>query len=392
MRKTADKRPKTRGFKTKKEIAEALDVTTGTVESLEQRGLVYYRQSLDMDDYRAHKYYADQRLFAMREKVIRKEDFPVLCVRVTSGKHPDEEHLFTKMKFGLNAGRYVTADPVSIGIETINKAIGLPVLFVYSHFVFYGGRLAGAEDQGEDGIGSTFATKHNLIIAPFSREEEERYVNAFVTNNVGGPGARLFEQDDYESEERHRHENVALNLPFYCNTQAIGKHGYDTLLERATYSLQNLCDNEYGLMKELDVLATFKELMNLDTDSDHQLHGLITSLVLSSVMTKDGRIDGKHRREVLIEQAARRLATLITHLFFCKGFRFTKTCDGDVVQTTHTNPVKLSREIESYTKSKSESRISIAIDVTDDERVQPRGHEVVHEVVVESVSYQGDKQ
>lgn len=211
MRKTADKRPKTRGFKTKKEIAEALDVTTGTVESLEQRGLIRYRQSLDMNDCRAHKYYADQRLFAMREKVIRKEDFPVLCVRVTSGKHPDEEHFFIekKKKFGLNAGRYVTAQ-VRIGIETINKAIGLPVLLVYSHFVFYGGRLAGAVDQGEGGLGSTFATKHNLIIAPFSREEEERYVNAFVTNNVGGPGARLFEQDDYESEEWHRHENTAL--------------------------------------------------------------------------------------------------------------------------------------------------------------------------------------
>lgn len=389
MRKTADKRPKTRGFKTKKEIAEALDVTTGTVESLEQRGLIWYRQSLDMNDCRAHKYYADQRLFVMREKVIRKEDFPVLCVRVTSGKHPDEEHFFIERKFGLNAGRYVTADPVSIGIETINKAIGLPVLFVYSHFVFYGGRLAGAVEQGEGGFGSTFATKHNLIIAPFSREEEERYVNAFVTNNVGGPGARLFEQDDYESEEWHRHENIALNLPFYCNTQAIEKHRYDTLLERATYSLQNLCDNEYGLMKERDVLATFKELMKIVTDYSHQPNDSIANLVVSSVMTKDGRIDGRHREEVMIEQAARRLTVLITHLFFCHGFRFTKTCDGDVVQTTHTNPVKLSREIESYLEAKPEARIKISIDVTDDEPIQPPTP--AHEIVVDSVSYQGDK-
>ena len=34
----------------------------------------------------------------------------------------------------------------------------------------------------------------------------------------------LFEQDDYESEEWHRHENIALNLPFYCNTKAINKN------------------------------------------------------------------------------------------------------------------------------------------------------------------------
>lgn len=325
-------------FNSIQKVADELGVSESIAWSMERRKMFDRPESKGI----ARPYVIPDWLREARDTALPTDRLPALFVRMHPNMKADEEPFINHLHEHHSTMRYLMTEraenmrftlPIKVSERTVAKAQGLPVLFVYSQIVRFGGILLG--QAYFEGTGSILAVK------PFAPDDP--MLNTYLPNTMPGGETRLLFSSDLEEDER-KEENMSSKvvdpklhpnerLPFYCNRvgdgfwnrvkKVVGR-SLDEVIPYREESMYGGLINGRELLQMWDRIPASLFSPKIESlGNGHALTHLLTEefrdFIIYSVLSPDGRYAGSmhHNNSIRDDFAIDKLTTLLVHVLMC---------------------------------------------------------------------------
>lgn len=178
-------------------VADELGVSESIAWSMKRRKMFDRPESKGI----ARPYVIPDWLSKARDTALPADRLPALFVRVNPNMRADEEPFINHLHEHHSTMRYLRTEraenmrftlPIKVSERTVAKAQGLPVLFVYSQIVRFGGILLGQADSTDLG--------RILAVRPFAWDDP--MLNTYLPNTMPGGETRLLFASDLEADKK----------------------------------------------------------------------------------------------------------------------------------------------------------------------------------------------
>lgn len=184
-------------FNSIQKVADELGVSESIAWYMERRKMFDRPESKGI----ARPYVIPDWLREARDTALPADRLPALFVRMKPNMKADEEPFINHLHEHHSTMRYLMTEraenmrftlPIKVLEGTVAKAQGLPVLFVYSQIVRFGGILLGQADSTDLG--------RILAVRPFAPNDP--MLNTYLPNTMPGGETRLLFAPDLEADKK----------------------------------------------------------------------------------------------------------------------------------------------------------------------------------------------
>lgn len=266
-------------------VADELGVSESIAWSMERRKMFDRPESKGI----ARPYVIPDWLRKARDTALPADRLPALFVRMNPNMRADEEPFINHLHEHHSTMRYLMTEraenmrftlPIKVSEETVAKAQGLPVLFVYSQIVRFGGILLGQADSTDLG--------RILAVRPFAPNDP--MLNTYLPNTIPGGETRLLFASDLvqksvgfqaESDRTHHTEIGDIMTDQYIGINSLVIHrelvnaGVSFILARKIKHAASDCARERWTGPTEDKSATPSVIDKAFVSELHKVAGLI---------------------------------------------------------------------------------------------------------------------